>query len=67
MALVRWDPFRTLRLFGDFATPEEGYGAWVPPVDIFERGDALVIRAELPGVNREDIATSAEAARNWRC
>ena len=60
MTLVRWDPFRTLRLFGDFATPEEGYGAWVPPVDIFERGDDLVIRAELPGVSRDDIDIQAE-------
>jgi HSP20 family protein len=32
----------------------EGAG-WVPPVDIYETGDAYVLNAELPGVSREDI------------
>jgi HSP20 family molecular chaperone IbpA len=34
---------------------DEGYGAWIPPVDIFERGDTLVISVELPGVGSSDI------------
>jgi HSP20 family protein len=29
--------------------------AWVPTTDIFVRGDDLVVRAELAGVEREDI------------
>jgi HSP20 family protein len=28
---------------------------WAPPIEVFERGDNLVIRAELPGVNNEDV------------
>jgi HSP20 family protein len=44
MKLVRWDNF----------------GAWVPPVDIFERQDQLVIRAEVPGLNREDMDVRIE-------
>jgi len=30
-------------------------GAWVPTVDILETADAYEIRAELPGVLREDL------------
>lgn len=31
---------------------------WVPPVDIWETDDALVIAAELPGVRQEDVQVS---------
>ena len=34
---------------------EDGRSSWSPAVDIFENGDDLVIRAELPGVNKNDI------------
>lgn len=32
---------------------------WSPPIDVFERGDDFVVRAELPGMKREDIGVSA--------
>jgi HSP20 family protein len=36
-------------------------GAWMPPVDIFETDKhELVLKAELPDVNREDIALRVE-------
>ncbi len=71
MAMVRWDPFRDIvsmqdrlnRLVGEGLyrlDRDEGYGAWLPPVDIYEKGDDLVIRAELPGVRREDIDVRVE-------
>lgn len=71
MAIVRWDPFRDLmniqervnRLLSDAPArwgSEEGYGAWIPPVDIFERGEALVIRAEIPGVQAGDVDVRVE-------
>ncbi len=71
MAIVRWDPLRDLmniqervgRLLADAPSrwgTDEGYGAWAPAVDIFEKGDDLVIRAELPGVNRDDIDVRVE-------
>jgi len=29
--------------------------AWVPPVEIFERDNQLVVRADLPGLRKEDV------------
>ncbi len=69
--LTRWDPFRDIltlqdrvnRLFGDSFTrlpAAEAAGAWFPPVDILEEGDQLVLRAELPGVNKDDIDIRVE-------
>lgn len=33
---------------------------WVPAIDLFEKKDAYVVRAELPGVDRADIAITFE-------
>jgi HSP20 family protein len=38
-----------------------GTGAWMPPVDIFETPDReIVLKAELPGLRREDIDLTVE-------
>lgn len=68
MAIVRWDPFRDLisiqdrmnRLFEQTLArtrEEEGIAAstWMPAVDIYETPDQVVMKAELPGLTREDI------------
>jgi len=68
MAVVKWDPFRDLisiqdrmnRLFEQTLSRsrgDEGAAAatWTPAVDIYETLDTIVIKAELPGVVREDI------------
>ena len=70
MTPVRWDPLQELaswsqrlnRSLGENAgsRPEEAYGAWAPPVDIYEKGHDLVIRAEVPGVDRNDIEVRME-------
>ena len=72
MAIVKVDPFRELaamqdrmaRLFGDVYLRDEdtGFrGSWTPAVDIFETdGHDLVLKAELPGMTREDIEVSVE-------
>jgi HSP20 family protein len=72
MAIVKVDPFRELaamqdrmaRLFGDAYLRDEdtGFrGTWTPPVDIFEtEGHDLVVRAELPGMTRDDIEVTVE-------
>ena len=72
MAIVKVDPFRELaamqdrmaRLFGDVYLRDEdtGFrGSWTPAVDIFETdGHDLVLKAELPGMDREAIEVTVE-------
>ena len=71
MTLVRWDPFRELVTMSDrlnrmlaepsaLAREGEPYGTWAPPVDIFEKDDTLYLRAELPGMRKEDIDVRIE-------
>ncbi|HVV90787.1 MAG TPA: Hsp20/alpha crystallin family protein [Solirubrobacterales bacterium] len=68
MAIVRWDPGRDLdtlqgdmnRLFDSFFGRREAGQAnavrrWVPPMDLAETDDQLVLRADLPGMERDDI------------
>jgi len=66
MALVRWEPARELdtlqsdvnRLFDSFFGRREGGAVgrrWVPAMDLVETEDSLVLRADLPGMEREDI------------
>ena len=70
MELVRWDQVegvnriqsRINELFEDtFGRPRAqqtgATGAWCPPVDILESKDSYLIRAELPGMKREDLKT----------
>ena len=72
MTLVRFDPFRELstmqdrinRIFGDAYRGEDDVlsrGDWMPPVDIFENDQhEIVLKAELPGLQREDISLRVE-------
>jgi HSP20 family protein len=30
-------------------------GAWAPPVDLYDTDDACVVKAELPGLSKDDI------------
>jgi HSP20 family protein len=67
MALVRWDPAREVdslqsemnRLFDTFfGSSTKGNGGarrWVPPMDLVETDDALVLRADLPGLDEGDV------------
>ena len=61
MTITRFDPFR---VFSDVYFRDEDLtqrGSWVPPVDIFETaGRDLVIKVELPDVNREDVEVTVE-------
>lgn len=40
-----------------------GMAMWTPRVDVTTRGDDLVIEAELPGINPEDVEIEAEGNR----
>jgi HSP20 family protein len=50
----RWSPLRPLRRSGDAA------GAWAPHADVYEQGGKLVVKAELPGVKKEDVDVSID-------
>jgi HSP20 family protein len=43
--------------FGDGGRESEFFG-WAPPMDIYEDKDHLVVKAELPGMKKEDIDIS---------
>ena len=72
MAIMKVDPLREFavmndrlnRLFGNVYLRDEdtGFrGTWVPAVDIYETDKHdLVLRAELPGISREDIEVTVE-------
>ena len=55
MTVTRIDPF------AEFARLLADADGWVPPVDIYENeGHDLVLKAELPDMNREDIELTVE-------
>ena len=43
-----------------FVHEDAAYGAWVPPVDIFQDNDNLVLRTEVPGVEKDAIDVRVE-------
>jgi HSP20 family protein len=69
--MVPWRPFRELEdverrfdeIFGRptlpslwWRFPEET--AWIPALDVFEKDNKLVVKAEIPGMKEEDIDVS---------
>ncbi len=71
MALIRWEPFREVemlrrqmnQLFYDLAEANQGGSdtsssnttAWVPAVELQDKGSELLLRAEIPGVEGKDL------------
>jgi HSP20 family protein len=50
------------RLFDDFGMPfgrnrsmARQQGEWLPQIEVTERGNDLVVRADLPGIKKEDV------------
>jgi HSP20 family protein len=66
MKLVRWEPFGREfssladRLNRTFDFERESFGNWYPPVDIYEDEEEVVLKAELPGMKKEDIDLRVE-------
>jgi HSP20 family protein len=72
MTVVRWEPFRNListqdhlnRLFNETFSRLGGDGgrgrSWTPAVDVLETDHELVFKAELPGVNPNDVEVRVE-------
>jgi len=65
MAFVYRDPFSELQgelermLEGAFGTGVSGFGVY-PPVNVFDRGDAYVVKAEVPGVTPDKVEINVE-------
>ncbi len=68
MTTTRWDPFRDMMmiqermnsLFQETLARQRGQenlesGGWAPAVDIFEDGESIILRADLPGIEQETI------------
>jgi HSP20 family protein len=68
MAIIKWSPAREIaslqqginRLFEDVFSQPGGYDddaliAWRPPVDIVDTPEAILIFAEIPGVDKDEV------------
>jgi HSP20 family protein len=70
MRLVRWTPFRDLmtlheetgKMLDSFfeRRGEVGNGDWVPAMDVSEREGEVVVKAEIPGMKKEDVKVSVK-------
>ncbi|HDQ00178.1 MAG TPA: Hsp20/alpha crystallin family protein [bacterium] len=69
MSIIRWNPGRTLmnlpdemdRFFGDFGLDFwNSDSVWNPAVDITEKSDSYEVKAELPGMKKDEIKISRE-------
>lgn len=76
MALTRWRPTQSVfpqvwdiqneinrvfdNLWGRPSEESELRGMWSPSVDIAETKDEIVVSADLPGLNKEDIKVNVE-------
>jgi HSP20 family protein len=70
MTLIRWNPYRHLAALPldldtifDSSRPGSGLNSeseWSPSVDVVETKDGYELRAEVPGIKKEDIRISFE-------
>lgn len=74
MELVRWKPVRDMfslrnrinSMFDDFFLPsspmdsEWGLGGWNPRADVYDDTDSIIIKAELPGVDKKHISVDVK-------
>jgi len=92
MELTKWEPLREIEDFFDRYTRAMSVplgrgselianGGWAPRVDVSESDAAFVIKAEIPGVNKDDVKVTLENGvltlqgerrqereeKSWRC
>lgn len=74
MQLIKWNPARDLfslrhnmnGLFDDFFYPSrrtaenDGLWNWNPAVDIYEEADNIVVKAEIPGMDKDQITVDVK-------
>lgn len=61
MSLVPWNPFRDIDNIGReinsfFDYPAKLFAGHSPRVDVYQTEDDVVVKAEIPGVSREDLS-----------
>jgi HSP20 family protein len=65
-SLTRWDPFAELgelrtrldRVFGDLGDGSER--TWTPAIDVVRENGSLVLRADIPGINPEEVTIEVQ-------
>jgi HSP20 family protein len=71
MAITRWDPFRDVialqnrvnSIFRDYNSAGDdpvAAASFVPPVDIYEDNQKVVLKLEVPGVDQKDLDVRVE-------
>ena len=74
MNLVRWNPWREMNtlqhrlnhLFDDSlfqpgrSEDDLSLGTWQPVVDMYDENDRIIIKAELPGMEKKDISVDVK-------
>lgn len=71
MAITKWEPLREIEQIFDRYSRSLGFpfsraadllpdGEWCPRVDIGENDKTFVIKAEIPGVRKEDVKVSLD-------
>jgi len=66
MAIIRWDPFQGMiqiqnridRTWGSVLADRQE--SWLPAVDVYDTKDAVVLKAELSGMDPDDIQIEVE-------
>ncbi len=63
MAVIKWDPFSLARAWGRLSWPLEEEEDWADSGDgltVYETDDALVVKANVPGVEEKEVDISLE-------
>ncbi len=71
MELTKWEPLREIEDFFDRYSRSLAFpftrsadlianGGWAPRVDVSENDVAFVIKAEIPGINKDDVKVSLD-------
>lgn len=76
MSLIKWNPKRNIDPFSDFFDFEQPFagltlfpslekrsamkGGWYPAIDVTDEKDKIIVKADLPGLKKEEINVSVD-------
>ncbi|MGE5530011.1 MAG: Hsp20/alpha crystallin family protein [Patescibacteria group bacterium] len=58
--MIRWDPFGEIYSLRDTVNRMFGNQPWQPLIDILDKQDRLLLRADLPGVDQKDLEVTVD-------